>query len=132
MNRRYERGLEKLKEIDAEQGERVVASLADIAPDFARLVVEFPFGDIYTRPGLDLRTRELATVAALTAMGTAPGQLKIHIHGSLNVGCRRSEILEVIMQMVVFAGFPAALNGLAAAREAFASRSDTVDAPEPA
>jgi 4-carboxymuconolactone decarboxylase len=130
MNRRYERGLKKLKEIDAEQGDRVVASLADIAPDFARFVVEFPFGDIYTRPGLDLRTRELATVAALTAMGTAPGQLKIHIHGALNVGCRRSEILEVIMQMVVFAGFPAALNGLTAAREVFASRSDTVDAPE--
>ena len=130
MDNRYERGLEKLREIDAEQGERVVASLADIAPDFARYVVEFPFGDIYTRPGLDLRTRELATVAALTAMGTAPGQLKIHIHGALNVGCRRSEILEVVMQMVVFAGFPAALNGLAAAREVFASRSETVDAPE--
>ena len=130
MNGRYERGLKKLKEIDAEQGDRVVASLADIAPDFARFVVEFPFGDIYTRPGLDLRTRELATVAALTAMGTAPGQLKIHIHGALNVGCRRSEVLEVIMQMVVFAGFPAALNGLAAAREVFASRSETVDAPE--
>ncbi len=124
MDSRYERGLEKLKEIDAEQGERVVASLADIAPDFARYVVEFPFGDIYTRPGLDLKTRELATVAALTAMGTAPGQLRIHIHGALNVGCRRSEILEVIMQMVVFAGFPAALNGLAAAREVFASRPE--------
>ncbi len=124
MNNRYERGLEKLKEIDAEQGERVVASLADIAPDFARYVVEFPFGDIYTRPGLGLKTRELASVAALTAMGTAPNQLRIHIHGALNVGCSRSEILEVIMQMVVFAGFPAALNGLAAARDVFASRVD--------
>ncbi len=128
MNNRYERGLEKLKEIDAEQGERVVASLADIAPDFARYVVEFPFGDIYTRPGLDLKTRELASVAALTAMGTAPNQLRIHIHGALNVGCSRSEILEVIMQMVVFAGFPAALNGLAAAREVFASRVDELQA----
>ncbi len=128
MNDRYERGLEKLKEIDAEQGERVVASLADIAPDFARYVVEFPFGDIYTRPGLDLKTRELASVAALTAMGTAPNQLRIHIHGALNVGCSRSEILEVIMQMVVFAGFPAALNGLAAAREVFASRVDELQA----
>ena len=124
MKNRYERGLEKLKEIDAEQGERVVASLADIAPDFARYVVEFPFGDIYTRPGLDLKTRELASVAALTAMGTAPNQLRIHIHGALNVGCSRSEILEVIMQMVVFAGFPAALNGLAAAREVFSMRAD--------
>ena len=131
MESRYEQGLKKLKEIDAEQGERVMASLADIAPDFARLVVEFPFGDIYTRPGLDLRTRELATVAALTAMGTAPGQLRIHIHGALNVGCRRSEILEVIMQMVVFAGFPAALNGIAAAREVFASRPQEAEVAEP-
>lgn len=128
MNRRFERGLEKLKEIDAEQGDRVIASLADIAPDFARYVVEFPFGDIYSRPGLDLRTRELATVAALTAMGTAPGQLRIHIHGALNVGCSRTEILEVIIQMVVFAGFPAALNGLAAAREVFASRAGETEA----
>lgn len=131
MESRYERGLQKLKEIDAEQGDRVMASLADIAPDFARLVVEFPFGDIYTRPGLDLRTRELATVAALTAMATAPGQLRIHIHGALNVGCHRSEILEVIMQMVVFAGFPAALNGLAAAREVFASRLEESEIAEP-
>ncbi len=131
MNSRYQRGLEKLKEIDAEQGERVMENLTDIAPDFARFVVEFPFGDIYTRPGLDLRTRELATVAALTAMGTAPGQLRIHIHGALNVGCTRAEIVEVIMQMVVFAGFPAALNGLAAAREVFASRLEESEIAEP-
>lgn len=131
MNSRYQRGLQKLKEIDAEQGERVMENLADIAPDFARFVVEFPFGDIYTRPGLDLRTRELATVAALTAMGTAPGQLRIHIHGALNVGCTRAEIVEVIMQMVVFAGFPAALNGLAAAREVFASRPEESEIAEP-
>lgn len=131
MNSRYQRGLQKLKEIDAEQGERVMENLTDIAPDFARFVVEFPFGDIYTRPGLDLRTRELATVAALTAMGTAPGQLRIHIHGALNVGCTRAEIVEVIMQMVVFAGFPAALNGLAAAREVFASRPEESEIAEP-
>lgn len=132
MTSRYQRGLEKLKEIDAEQGERVVESLADIAPDFARYVVEFPFGDIYTRPGLDLKIRELATVAALTAMGTAPAQLRVHIHGALNVGCRRSEILEIIIQMVVFAGFPAALNGLAAAREVFAARPESATGKVPA
>lgn len=123
MDDRYERGLRKLGEIDGEQGARIVTGLADIAPDFARYVVEFPFGDIYNRPGLDLRTREIATVAALTAMGTAPAQLKVHIHGALNVGCTRTEITEVIMQMAVFAGFPAALNGLAAARAVFAERA---------
>jgi len=122
MQSRFDRGLEKLKEIDREQGERVVAALKDIAPDFATYLIEFPFGDIYARPGLDLKTREIATVAALTAMGNAAPQLRVHIHGALNVGCTREEIVEVIMQMAVYAGFPATLNGLFAAREVFAER----------
>lgn len=117
---RYERGTRKLAEIDGEVGEAVIASLADIAPDFARYVVEFPFGDIYSRPGLDLRSREIATIAALTAMGNAQPQLKVHIQAGLNVGLTRDEIVETIMQMAVYAGFPAALNGLSAAREVFA------------
>jgi 4-carboxymuconolactone decarboxylase len=119
---RFERGLAKLNEIDGAQGARVIESLKDIAPDFARLLVEFAFGDIYSRPGLDLKARELAVVAALTALGTARPQLAVHIHGALNVGCSREEIVEVIMQMAVYAGFPAALNGLFAAREIFAER----------
>ncbi|WP_332700371.1 carboxymuconolactone decarboxylase family protein [Devosia sp.] len=117
---RYERGKRKLAEIDGEVGEAVIESLADIAPDFARYVVEFPFGDIYSRPGLDLRAREIATIAALTAMGNAHPQLKVHIRAGLNVGLSRDEIVETIMQMAVYAGFPAALNGLSAAREVFA------------
>ena len=118
---RYERGLAKLREIDGEAGERVIQSLADIAPDFARYIVEFPFGDIYSRPGLDLKSREIAVIAALTALGNAAPQLKVHIGAALNVGVRREEVLETIMQMAVYAGFPAALNGLAAAREVFAN-----------
>ncbi|BEP36602.1 carboxymuconolactone decarboxylase family protein [Variovorax sp. V59] len=120
-NLRYERGLAKLQQIDGEGGVKVVESLAGIAPDFARLLIEFPFGDIYSRPGLDLRSREIAVVAALTAMGNAAPQLKVHIQGALNVGVTRTEIVETIMQMAVYAGFPAALNGLAAAREVFAA-----------
>lgn len=116
---RYQRGLEKLREIDGEVGERVVESLAEIAPDFARYLIEFPFGDIYSRPGLDLKSREIAVVAALTAMGNAAPQLKVHIQGALNVGVSREEVVETIMQMAVYAGFPAALNGLAAAKEVF-------------
>lgn len=121
MNR-YRRGWQKLKEIDGEQGERVIQSLANLAPDLAKYLIEFPFGDIYSRPGLDLRTRELATVAALTALGNAQPQLKVHIHGALNVGCSREEIVETIMQMAVYAGFPAALNGMFAAQEVFIQR----------
>jgi 4-carboxymuconolactone decarboxylase len=119
---RYRRGWDKLKEIDGEQGERVVASLHDIAPDFANYIIEFPFGDIYSRPGLDLKMRELAVVAALTALGNAGPQLKVHIQGALNVGCARQEVVEVIMQMAVYAGFPAAVNGLFAAKEVFTGR----------
>ena len=117
---RYVRGWEKLKEIDGKAGERVLESLADIAPDFAQLLIEFPFGDIYSRPNLDLKSREIGVVAALTAMGNAAPQLKVHIHGALNVGCSREEVIEIIMQMAVYAGFPAALNGLFAAKEVFA------------
>jgi 4-carboxymuconolactone decarboxylase len=121
---RYERGLKKLEEIDGEQGKKVVESLADIAPDFATYLIEFPFGDIYSRPQLDLRTRELITVAALTALGNAAPQLKVHINACLNVGCARDTITEAIMQMAVYAGFPSALNGLFAAKEVFKERDD--------
>jgi len=120
---RYERGLAKLEEIDGEAGTHVINSLRDIAPDFARYLIEFPFGDIYSRPGLDLRSREIAVVAALTALGNASPQLKVHIAGALNVGVNEEEIIEVIMQMAVYAGFPAALNGLFAAKEVFAARN---------
>lgn len=117
---RYDRGLAKLEEIDGEAGTNVINSLRDIAPDFARYLIEFPFGDIYSRPGLDLRSREIAVVAALTALGNAAPQLKVHIAGALNVGVSKDEIIEVIMQMAVYAGFPAALNGLFAAKDVFA------------
>ena len=120
---RYEQGLAKLQEIDGEAGTNVVNSLRDIAPDFARYLIEFPFGDIYSRPGLDLRSREIAVVAALTAMGNAAPQLKVHIQGALNVGVSRDEVVEVIMQMAVYAGFPAALNGLFAAKDVFAAQA---------
>jgi len=86
-------------------------------------VIEFPFGDIYSRPGLDLRAREIATIAALTALGNASPQLKVHVEAGLNVGLSRDEITEVIMQMAVYAGFPAAVNGLFAAKEIFALRA---------
>jgi 4-carboxymuconolactone decarboxylase len=119
---RFTRGLAKLREIDGEAGERVIDALQDIAPDLGRYTIEFPFGDIYQRPGLDLRSREMATVAALTALGTAQPQLKVHIHGALNVGCTRAEIVEIVIQMAVYAGFPAALNGMFAAKEVFAER----------
>ena len=119
---RYQQGWKKLTEVDGYAGEQVIESLKDIAPDLARYIIEFPFGDIYSRPGLDLKKREIATVAALTALGNAQPQLKVHINGALNVGCTREEVVETIIQMAVYAGFPAAINGISAAKEVFANR----------
>mgnify|MGYP001066629747 FL=1 len=119
---RGERGRRLLNEIDGAAGKAVIAGLQDIAPDFAELLFEFPFGDIYARDGLSLRDREIATVAALSAMGTAPKQLGVHVHAALNVGVTREEIVEVMMQMAVYAGFPAALNALGVAKDVIAER----------
>ena len=120
---RYQRGWDMLKTIDGEAGERVIASLQDLAPDLARYIIEFGFGDIYSRGVLTLKEREIATVAALTSMGTAQPQLKVHLHGALNVGCSREEVTEVLIQMAVYAGFPAALNGLFALQQVLAERA---------
>ena len=119
---RFQKGLKILNAINGENGQRIMKLLEDISPDMARFVIEFPYGDIYSRPGLDLKTRELLTIASLTTLGHAPKQLKAHIHNALNAGCRREEIVEAIMQMCVYAGFPAALNGLFAAQEVFDER----------
>ncbi|WP_461210944.1 carboxymuconolactone decarboxylase family protein [Desulfocurvus sp. DL9XJH121] len=122
MDERYERGLALLNEVDGEGGRKVVDALADLAPDMGRYIIEFGFGEIMARPGLDLRTRELCTVAALTALGHAAPQLDVHINGALNVGCTREEVVEAIIQMGLYAGFPAALNGLFLAGEIFKRR----------
>lgn len=119
MTDRFEQGLENLRKIDGEAGQKVIDSLQDISPDLARYTIEYPFGDIYARPGLGLREREIATIAALTAMGTALAQLKVHVQAGLNVGVTKTEIEEIIIQMSVYAGFPAALNAMQAAKEVF-------------
>ena len=118
----YRRGLKKLEEMDPGATERIIERLQDVAPDLARYVIEFAYGEIYERPGLDLKLREAVTVAALTALGTAPVQLKTHINRALNVGVTRQEIIEIILQMAVYAGFPAALNGMAVAKEVLQER----------
>ncbi|WP_042704277.1 carboxymuconolactone decarboxylase family protein [Methanobrevibacter arboriphilus] len=119
MEDRYKKGMEILKITNKDAINGLFDELEDIAPDLGRFIVEFPYSEIYTRKGLDLKTRELATVAALTALGTAKGQLTNHINAALNVGNTPEEIVEVIMQMSAYAGFPAAINGIFAAKEVF-------------
>ena len=123
----YIKGKETLARVTGANGAKTVESLQDIAPELGRWIVEWGYGQVLSRPALDLRTRELATVAALTALGHAQPQLRAHINGALNVGCKPEEVVEVIMQMAAYAGFPAALNGIATAREVFAERGVTVN-----
>lgn len=117
---RYNQGQEALSRIHGHVGEGVMEALKDIAPDFARMIIEFPYGDVYSRPGLSPKERQIATMASLITLGHAPKELKAHIQGALNVGCTRQEVVEVIMQMAVYAGFPAAVNAMLVAKELFA------------
>lgn len=118
MEDRYEKGMSVLEITNKDTIDDLFKELEDIAPDLGRFVVEFPYSEIYTREDVDLKTRELCTVAALTAIGTIP-QLKDHINAALNVGNSPREIVEIIMQMSAYAGFPKAINGVMAAKEIF-------------
>src|SRR4030095_2798763 len=96
----FQRGWQRLMEGDAEGGERVIENLKDVAPDLGRYVVEFAFGEIYQRPVLDLRQRQLVTISALTTLGGAEPQLEVHINASLNVGLTAAEIVEAILHCI--------------------------------
>lgn len=119
---RRARGLSVLSRIDGHQGEAVIDSLADINPALGHHVAAFAFGDIYDRPELDPRSRQLVTIGVLTALGGCEPQLKVHIGAALNVGLGREEITEAILHAAVYAGFPRALNATFVARDVFAER----------
>ncbi len=118
----YELGIDILKQVGGVTYDAPLNSLQEIAPDLARLTVEFGYGEIMSRKGLDLQTRQLCTVAALAAMANAQPQLRYHIAGALNVGCEPSSIIEAILLSAVYAGFPATGNGVFAAKEVFQNR----------
>ncbi|WP_301172589.1 carboxymuconolactone decarboxylase family protein [Brevibacillus nitrificans] len=121
---RYQRGWEKLMEIDGEGGEKVIESLQDIAPDLGRYIVEFAFGDIYSRGGLDLKQRQLVTLASLTTQGGCEPQLQVHINAALNVGLSHQEIVEAIAHCIPYTGFPRVLNAIFVAKRVFQERKE--------
>lgn len=120
---RYDRGLTTMRTIFGPGIDATLQSLAATSPDLERCLAEFPFADIYPRPGLDLKTREMLTIAALTVLGYPQAELKDHIRGALNVGCTQDEILEIILQMAVYAGFPAALEAVKTSAAVFGDRA---------
>lgn len=118
---RYEKGKKTLESIQEKSVEEIFKELDDIAPDLSRFVIEYPYSEIYTREELDLKTREICTVTALIVLGTIP-QLKEHINAALNVGNTPAEIVEIIMQMSAYCGFPKSINAMMAAKEVFKER----------
>jgi 4-carboxymuconolactone decarboxylase len=120
---KYERGRAKLKQIFGPLGDEALKNIPRISQDMAQYVTEFIFGDIQSRPGLDVKTRELIAVTSIATRGGAEPQLRVHLNGMMNVGWSEQEIIELMIELAVYAGFPAALNGLYAARDVFAERA---------
>ena len=120
---RYERGLERLDQITQGQGARGRRLLIGHLSRSRRYIIEYPYGDVFCRSGLTDQQRQLATIAALAALGYTAPELRVHIHGALNVGLTEEEVVETMILMSVYAGFPASLHGLRAAREVFEARA---------
>lgn len=112
-----------LEQLETGASERVTDSLDAFSPEVAELVLGYAFTDIVSRDGIDLKTREMMTVAMLGAMGTAPGQLEFHMRAAMNVGVSREEIVEIVLQVSVYAGVPACMNAITAAKAAFAANA---------
>ena len=105
---RYERGLAKAAELGGQADQRDV----DAVGELGRYLVEFVFGDIYSRPGLSVREREVITVAVLTALGGRDLQLGVHMKAALHLGVSAKELEEIVLQTVPYAGFPTAINAM--------------------
>lgn len=113
---RWERGWKTLTEATGTESPAVVRRVAEVAPELARWIVEFGYGDAYSRPGLERDTRQLVTIGTLAALGGCEDQLEVHVALALRVGNSPEQIIETIMHVLPYIGFPRALNALEAAR----------------
>ncbi|MCI3275819.1 carboxymuconolactone decarboxylase family protein [Streptomyces cylindrosporus] len=119
---RFTRGLEVLRSVDGEAGQRVIDSLSDISPELGHQIVAWGFGEIYSRPELQPRDRQLVTLGMLTALGGCEPQLEVHINASLNVGLTPEQIVEALLHSAGYCGFPKALNATFVAKKVFTER----------
>lgn len=119
---KYDVGFNKFKNIYGELCIRVLENVNETSPDMMKYIVEFAFGELYSRKGLDIKSREIVFISSLLPLGKAISQLKSHIHGALNIGCTRGEILEIVIQILLYSGFSNALNGLQIVKEVFEER----------
>ncbi len=119
MSDRRRTGERTLRKIHGDYGLAVLNKLDDIAPELKRWVIDFGFGEVYSRRMLDIKSRQIATIAAMVALGHSGDELRSHIRAGLNAGLSRGQIVELTMQMALYAGFPAAINGVKAAQATF-------------
>jgi 4-carboxymuconolactone decarboxylase len=129
---RFARGLRVLRRIGGENYDGPINRLAETSPDLARFTVEYPYGDVLSRPGLDLPLRQLCTVAMLLANGSVQPQLKFHMAGFLNAGGQPRALAELMFVSVAMLGFPATINGIVFLREVFKEQNIAFEAVEPA
>lgn len=121
---RYQKGIDKIQELTASGDDNptgfmdIGEAFKDIAPDLSKYVVEFAFGDIYSRPGLDNKQKVLTTITALVAQGKP--QIGMHVKTGLSVGLTPEEIVGCVMHLIPYVGFPSVLNALKVTKEVFA------------
>ncbi len=127
---RYQKGIEKIQELTQSSDDNPTGFMdigerfKDIAPDLTKYVVEFAFGDIYSRPGIDNKQKVLTTITALVAQGKP--QIGMHIKTGLSVGLTPEEIVGCIIHLIPYTGFPSVLNALTVAQEVFAEQGVSV------
>jgi len=117
MNEAQNKGIEIMEALERGLANKVCSRLADLDEKLPRLITDYAFGSVVARPGLDLKNREMLTVASLISLGNATPQLELHMKAAINVGVSPEELLEVVIQMAVYAGVPACMNGLASYRK---------------
>jgi 4-carboxymuconolactone decarboxylase len=121
---RFERGRTTLAKTSGASGGAVVNSFNDIAPDLGRMIVEHSYGEVFSRDGIDLKTRELTACAALAAVATKATEtpLRVHINAALEAGASRQEVVETLLNLVPYSGFPSVQQAVGIATEEFAKR----------
>nr|WP_315292112.1 carboxymuconolactone decarboxylase family protein [Serratia proteamaculans] len=109
-----------MERLETGLADKVTDRLRELDDDLPRLITDYAFGAVVGREGLDLKSREMITVASLITQGNAPAQLELHMRAALNVGVTQRELLEIVIQMAIYAGVPACMNALTVYRTAVA------------
>lgn len=117
---RYERGLALLQQLHGgEAGQNIMDALGEICPEIVDMTIEWGFGTVVARNGIDLATRELVTIAACTALGHTTLQLEAHIAAALKIGVSKDAIIDTLLQMIFYAGMASVVNAMMIAKKVF-------------